>query len=55
MPLATTFDASLPEWLIDDLGVLASAAESDAVGALMQRGEWPAALRDSWQLAGDLA
>ncbi|MDP1532374.1 MAG: PLP-dependent cysteine synthase family protein [Rubrivivax sp.] len=29
--------------------------ESDAVDAVMQRGEWPEALRRSWRLAGDLA
>ena len=30
-------------------------AESDAIEALMDRGEWPAALQRDWQLAGDLA
>jgi cysteine synthase len=29
--------------------------ESDAVDVLMQRGEWPQALRQGWRLAGDLA
>jgi cysteine synthase A len=29
--------------------------ESDAVEALMQRGDWPEALRRQWRLAGDLA
>ncbi len=28
--------------------------ESDAIDALIDRGEWPAALRRSWRLAGDL-
>ena len=30
-------------------------AERDAVDALMDRGEWPAALQRDWRLAGDLA
>ena len=29
--------------------------ESDALDALMDRAEWPAALRRQWRLAGDLA
>jgi hypothetical protein len=31
------------------------ARQSDAVGALVDRGEWPAELRQAWRLAGELA
>ncbi len=34
---------------------LECGAESDAIDALMERGEWPAELRRSWRLAGDVA
>jgi len=30
-------------------------AQSDAIGVLMDRGEWPAELRHAWRLAGDLS
>lgn len=33
---------------------LECGAESDAIDALMERGEWPAELRRSWRLAGDV-
>ena len=42
----------------DDAWLAAQALEcgreSDAIDALIDRGEWPAALRRSWRLAGDL-
>ncbi len=34
---------------------LECGAESDAIDALMERGEWPTELRRSWRLAGDVA
>jgi cysteine synthase A len=40
-------------WLRDN--DLECEAQSDAVDALMDRGEWPAELRRAWRLAGDLA
>ena len=33
---------------------LECGAESDAIDALIDTGEWPVALRRSWRLAGDL-
>ena len=34
---------------------LECGAQSDAVGALIDRGEWPAELRRTWRQAGDLS
>jgi cysteine synthase A len=39
-------------WLRDN--DLECEAQSNAVDALMDRGEWPAELRRTWRLAGDL-
>ena len=41
------------DWLRDN--DLECGAQSDAVDALIDQGEWPADLRRSWRLAGDLS